>query len=969
MTHATESKNARRKVLLIGWDAADWKVITPLMDAGKMPNLQKLVDGGVIGNLATLYPPLSPMLWTSIATGKRPYKHGIYGFSEPTPDGKSIRPITNLSRHCRALWNILQLKGLKSNVVGWWPSHPAEPIDGVMVSDMFQKNMGRLDAAEDKDAPAPHLEGDDALDAIHTRWPVRPNSIHPPELVKHLRDLRIHPQELTAAEIGMFVPELAKVDQAKDHRLESIAKVICECTSVHAVATGILQTEPWDLMAVYYDAIDHFCHGFMKFHPPRLPWIDEADFEIYKNVVESGYRYHDMMLGTLMQLAGDDTTIMLISDHGFHPDHNRPASVANEPAGPAEEHSHYGVVVLHGPGIKKDERIYGSNLLDVTPTVLHAMGLPVGEDMDGKVLINAFDGDAPIETIPTWEDVPGEDGMHPKDMVMDSLESKEALDQLVALGYIEKPDENVEVAVRQTVRELEYNLARSYMDAGLYLKGSEILEKLLAEFPDEYRFGTQLIGCYQSLGQLEKIEPLIDILQERKEVNAAQAKEELEAYIKEHGDDEGKLDHENMDEKEQKRLRKLRAEAGTNQAAFHVLRGNLYTAKEDFAAAREAYTQAVKLGQMAVLTALGNASLRVDELEEAEQCFAKALQRNPNDATAHLGFARLNLKKKQYEPAIEAALNSVGLLYHQPRAHYVLARALRGNKQIPRAIEALKVATLQNPNFPEALEMLAHLYDGPLKQPTEAEQYKRKASEARDTLAKIKSGEITADDGDVEVMADSAISSDMNVLEMSAAEIADRKAPLEKTVTIVTGLPRSGTSMMMQMLDAGGMDVLSDGKRTADEDNPKGYYEFTPAMQLQRNRSWVAEEGVGHVVKIVAQLLWYLPRDEAINYRVVFMDRDIAEVLASQEKMLDRAGRPDAHGRSRNIRDTFTKQITQVFRFLNARRIPTLSVDYHECVGNPTKVAAEINEFFDGQLDAEAMAAVVDPSLYRNRRK
>jgi hypothetical protein len=221
----------------------------------------------------------------------------------------------------------------------------------------------------------------------------------------------------------------------------------------------------------------------------------------------------------------------------------------------------------------------------------------------------------------------------------------------------------------------------------------------------------------------------------------------------------------------------------------------------------------------------------------------------------------------------------------------------------------------------------------------------------------------------VEVLADRAITSDMNVLEMTADEVADRKAPLEKTVTIVTGLPRSGTSMMMQMLDAGGMDVLSDGKRTADEDNPKGYYEFTPAMQLQRNRSWVAEEGVGHVVKIVAQLLWYLPRDEAINYRVVFMDRDIAEVLASQEKMLDRAGRPDAHGRARNIRDIFTKQITQVFRFLNARKIPTISVDYHECVGNPTQVATEVNEFFDSQLDAEAMATVVDPTLYRNRRK
>ena len=87
-----------RKVLLVGWDAADWKVIHPLMDQGKMPTVQRLVEGGAMANLATLHPVLSPMLWTSIATGKRPFKHGIHGFSEPTPDGQAIQPITNLAR-------------------------------------------------------------------------------------------------------------------------------------------------------------------------------------------------------------------------------------------------------------------------------------------------------------------------------------------------------------------------------------------------------------------------------------------------------------------------------------------------------------------------------------------------------------------------------------------------------------------------------------------------------------------------------------------------------------------------------------------------------------------------------------------------------------------------------------------------------------------------------------------------------
>ena len=128
-----------RRVLLVGWDAADWKVIQPLLDAGHMPNLARLVERGVMGNLATLQPMLSPMLWTSIATGKRPYKHGVHGFSEVAPETGDVRPVSSLSRTTKAVWNILHQQGKTCHVVGWWPSHPAEPLRGAMVSDLFQK--------------------------------------------------------------------------------------------------------------------------------------------------------------------------------------------------------------------------------------------------------------------------------------------------------------------------------------------------------------------------------------------------------------------------------------------------------------------------------------------------------------------------------------------------------------------------------------------------------------------------------------------------------------------------------------------------------------------------------------------------------------------------------------------------------------------------------------------------------------
>src|SRR5579862_4671677 len=181
---------ASRRVLLVGWDAADWKVIHPLMDAGKMPNVERLVEHGASGQIATLHPPLSPMLWTSIATGKRPFQHGILGFTEPTPDGRGVQAVSNLSRKSKAIWNILSQNGLRSAVTGWWPSHPAEPIRGVMVSDHFHRASAPLDAA----------------------WVLPPHTIHPPELTPTLAGLRLHPEQLTPELVERFIPLAREID-------------------------------------------------------------------------------------------------------------------------------------------------------------------------------------------------------------------------------------------------------------------------------------------------------------------------------------------------------------------------------------------------------------------------------------------------------------------------------------------------------------------------------------------------------------------------------------------------------------------------------------------------------------------------------------------------------------------------------------------------------------------------------------
>ncbi len=408
----------RRRLLLVGWDAADWQVIHPLVDAGLMPTLEGIINTGTIGNLASLSPMLSPILWTSIATGKRCYTHGVTGFAEPLPDQSGIRPVGTRSRRCKALWNILSQSGRPSVVCGWQASHPAEPIRGAMVSNLFCV------------PPA---------NATPNEWPIPAASVEPPALAEKLADLRVHPSEIEAPPLQQLIPRAAELDQTDPlvrHRLGFLARRLAEVISVHAVATELLENEPWDFGAIYYECIDQVGHEFMSFHPPRLPEISENEFEFYKDVMTGIYRFHDLMLGRLLELAGPDTHILIVSDHGFESGNRRPRG----PIEPAKWHRPQGIFVLKGPGIRADARIEGATLLDIAPTVLTLLGLPVGEDMEGKVILSAFDESPQIERIPSWENVEGEDGRLPTEIEdANPAAAQAALRQLVELGYIAAP--------------------------------------------------------------------------------------------------------------------------------------------------------------------------------------------------------------------------------------------------------------------------------------------------------------------------------------------------------------------------------------------------------------------------------------------------------------------------------------------------------------------------------------------------
>jgi len=184
-------------------------------------------------------------------------------------------------------------------------------------------------------------------------------------------------------------------------------------------------------------------------------------------------------------------------------------------------------------------------------------------------------------------------------------------------------------------------------------------------------------------------------------------------------------------------------------------------------------------------------------------------------------------------------------------------------------------------------------------------------------------------------------------------------------ITIVSGLPRSGTSMMMKMLEAGGLTPLTDRLRAADDDNPNGYYEFERVKQLPQGDTLWLNEAEGRVVKIIAALLPFLP--DGHNYRIIFMERNIREVLASQKKMLERRGATQSAS-DEELGHIFDKHLRQVNDWMKTHRnVARLNVDYNDMLHNPAPLVERLRIFLDLELDSAKMTRVVDPSLYRQR--
>jgi predicted AlkP superfamily phosphohydrolase/phosphomutase len=387
------------RVLLIGIDAATWDVMRPLMAAGDLPHISRLVAEGWSGTLMSMEPTLSPAIWTSIATGKRPAQHGIEGFLVPDPATGEDIPVTSNLRRAETLWTIASRNDRRVNVVGWYVSWPAEKVNGIMVADRFTpESRGALVGSSQTE-----------------------RSVYPPERAPELEALFVH------------VADFLDPGEREEHELTKVYPVDLSRTRI---ARRIMDESPADLTMVYLWGIDRVQHIFWKYYQPER-WVgppypaDELAFN--RTRIPDYYRDTDELIGRLIDGAGPRDTIMIVSDHGAGP-----VTTYDPEKEISGDHRIEGIIIAAGNHIRPGRADPAPSVLDVAPTVLYLLGLPVGDDMSGHVITNlvdpAFLAANPVRRIPTYE--PAE---RPAETPapLPSAVDRQIKDRLRTLGYIE----------------------------------------------------------------------------------------------------------------------------------------------------------------------------------------------------------------------------------------------------------------------------------------------------------------------------------------------------------------------------------------------------------------------------------------------------------------------------------------------------------------------------------------------------
>ncbi len=400
-------------IVLIGIDSADWHWIDPLMEEGRMPHFRSLIDRGLRADLQSFVPlEKSPVIWTSIATGKLPSKHGIGGF---TKDAEHKQLTGSLARTAATYWEILGVMGRRQVVIGWWVSYPATPVNGVLISDYVQYYPGG---------------GGKVV-----------GSVYPDSVWTVVESSRVNPDSLTMDDLARFID----IDIAREHP-EAAREHLKELRWIYAadetflnIARKLYASGRWDNFTVYFRGLDPACHAYWTYFDPEHSTIHMEPWEIamLESVVPAYYQYCDDLLGEVLSWVDPSTRVVVLSDHGFR-GHRM---VAGGMTMGVNMHRKTGILVMAGPGIQKGAQIEKATVLDIMPTILAMAGVPPAADLDGHILLDAFTPDLRQRVEKRMADeVDSYEGIVPPrsaDAQAGKEVDEEILRRLRSLGYID----------------------------------------------------------------------------------------------------------------------------------------------------------------------------------------------------------------------------------------------------------------------------------------------------------------------------------------------------------------------------------------------------------------------------------------------------------------------------------------------------------------------------------------------------
>jgi tetratricopeptide (TPR) repeat protein len=467
----------RERIIVLGLDGMDPETVDTLMSEGKLPNFARLRQDGAYGRLHSQRPILSPIIWTTLATGKPPEEHGIGDFVAVNAKTGEQLPVTSRMRRVQALWNVFSNAGRTVDVVGWWATWPAEAVNGAVVSDHTCYHFLFPDGARG-----------DRLDV---------GVVHPPALAAALEPLVKRPSDVTAADLARFahVPdeELARPFRFDDE-LSHLRWALATAETYRRIGLRLWADQHPDLLMVYVEATDSTAHLFGHlFRAGPMRGELGVQQQRFGNTVEQVYQYADEIVGDYLAAMDAGTTLVVLSDHGFAlgalPDD--PSTTRDMRRVSERFHRIDGILYLYGARVRARARLDRPGLLDVAPTVLALAGLPPAADMRGRVLTEGITVADPVRSVATYED--GTRATGAATGTADAPVDPTILERLRALGYLDTSSPKT-----------DRTLAARHFEAGRYDEAAAAYRRLVDATPSDAGLHASLAGALGALGRLDE---------------------------------------------------------------------------------------------------------------------------------------------------------------------------------------------------------------------------------------------------------------------------------------------------------------------------------------------------------------------------------------------------------------------------------------------------------------------------------